>query len=442
MNRLDAMLERLPPIYNIEPGSLLHRFMALIAGALAAFDEDMDRVRRSHWVDTAFDRRDLERIGALFDVAAAPWEPDHLYRERLKATIAARLRGAVTRDVLELVLVRILAGAQEALGSRYFQLPARAGAGAPAFATGAGGDPGLPAFVEFPRRRRRSPELVAARGLVKPLGRLILNNRGLHPAALEGVVRGVAPRRTAVPVLVNLTNGGVLAFVGDLPCGRELRLGVAGDGTLAAEAGGRDVRDRVFTGGDFVAGAPFEPVVPHPDPLPLRLERGANEIWFFPLALFDENVLSTGVFGMPAADVEHGRFAEAGRPEAGTAFDRSLFEQPPAVSLDLFWDEVTAASFRFEIPAGVVRRRLDRGGDREADRSRLFAMLQQTVELLRAAAVDGRVEPRPLGDVQRQSDRVRVFDPTRAREEMRVESRLSGLSALFDVSAIDGSRFD
>ena len=41
MNRLEASFQRLPPIYNIEPGSLLYQFMALFANSMAAYDEDM-----------------------------------------------------------------------------------------------------------------------------------------------------------------------------------------------------------------------------------------------------------------------------------------------------------------------------------------------------------------------------------------------------------------
>ena len=63
------MLERLPPPWRIESGSLLEQFLSLISLQLETFDEDMDRVQRSHWIDTAFDRGDLEKLGALFENA-------------------------------------------------------------------------------------------------------------------------------------------------------------------------------------------------------------------------------------------------------------------------------------------------------------------------------------------------------------------------------------
>ncbi|MBV7335203.1 hypothetical protein KFU94_44580 [Chloroflexi bacterium TSY] len=441
MNRLDAILQRLPPIYNVEPGSLLHQFMGLFANSLAAYDEDMNRVQRAHWIDTAFDRVDLEKLGALFDIPAAAWEPNHLYRTRLKATIAARLRGAVSRDVLEFVLVQIIDGAQQALATRYFELPTGVNRGRSVFHTGVAEEPLEPAFVEFPKQRRRSPELIKANGLLRSLNKFTLTNRGLFPVALQGVIRGVTGRLTTVPVLVNLTNGQVLTYVGDLPCGHELHLGLDDAGEIMARVGDDDVTDRVYTGQGFVPGESFTPVVPDPEPQPLMLERGDNQLWYFPLALFDEKILNAGVYGMPALQLEHGRFGQRDQAESGTLFDQSLFEQPPGVSLDLWWDEDSVASFRFEIPTGVIRRDAARSSDLDVDQSRLFALLQQTIDLLRAAAVDGCVVPRPLQEAQPLEDRVRVLDPTHIRDEMRIESRLSGLSALFDDSAKDGSRF-
>jgi hypothetical protein len=95
------MLDRLPPVYGIQSGTLLNSLIALVANHQAAYDEDMQRVQRSHWLDTAFDREDLGKLGALFDLAMLPWEPDYLYRTRLKATVAARLAGVQTIDLLK-----------------------------------------------------------------------------------------------------------------------------------------------------------------------------------------------------------------------------------------------------------------------------------------------------------------------------------------------------
>ena len=54
MNRLDNMLERLPPPWRIEAGSLLWRLLQIVGNQLDAFDEDLvtlgGRFRRSRWL--------------------------------------------------------------------------------------------------------------------------------------------------------------------------------------------------------------------------------------------------------------------------------------------------------------------------------------------------------------------------------------------------------
>ena len=121
---------------------------------------------------------------------------------------------------------------------------------------------------------------------------------------------------------------------------------------------------------------------------------------------------------------------------------KALFEQPPAMSLDLFWDERAPATFRFMIPAGVVRRPTGSATDAATERDRLIGLMQQTVAGLRAAGVDGQVVARPLSDTQHQADRVSVLDPTRFRDTQLQDVRLTALSALFDLSATDGARFE
>jgi len=158
--------------------------------------------------------------------------------------------------------------------------------------------------------------------------------------------------------------------------------------------------------------------------------------------LYDRPSLGSAVLGMPKLEIEHGRFGAKAEPAfGGTYFDSSLFEQKPAASLDVYWIEARPASFRFEIPAGIVTRDAAAPGNAHEDRVRLFALLQQTVDLMRAAGVEGRVEARPLREAQRSRDRLRVLPPVVGRDEMRMEARLSALSALFDVGDIDRSRF-
>jgi hypothetical protein len=437
VNRLDAMLERLPPIYGISKGSLLHDCAAIAANHQGAYDEDMQRVQRSHWVETALDREDLGKLGALFDVAILPWEPAELYRTRLKATIAARLRGAVTRDVLEFVLIRILSGVLDALGVKYLDLSAEL-----RFRTGPAERADQPAFIEFPPVRRRSAELTARGGLLTSLDRFELTNKGLRPVPISVVFRGMAGGRCMTPVLINLTNGRVMAFAGPVLCGQELRIAVDRRGRVVATLNDRDVSDQVYTGDGFVPAQPFSPVVPDPTPEPLTLECGLNQMWFFPLALYSRPSLGSGVLGMPSLEMRHGRFGPKGETTfTGTYFDSSLFEQSPIAVADIWWEEARPASFVFEIPAGVVVRPADTQTNPHEDRQRLFDLLQQTVALMRAAGVDGRVIPRPLRERQPQRDRVFPVPVIVGTDQARVDDALSGLSALFDTNATDGSRF-
>jgi hypothetical protein len=442
MMRRAAMAGRLPPVWSAESGTMLDALLSLVANELTAFDEDMDRVRRAHWVDTAWDLVDLARIGSLFGIAPAAWEGVELFRERLKAVIAAHFRGAVTADALEHVVLRILKGVERELEHRYLPLPPDIRFGERILGRGVTSPPARGRIVEFPLQRRRSPALSGKGALRQPLAKFALDNKGVEPAALLGSLTGVAGGRTVVPVLVNLTTGRILLWAGVLACGQRLSLSLDGDGRLLARVGDRDVSHEIWAGDGFVPGTRFQPVRPDPEPRPLMLARGVNRLWFWPLGLYDAPGLDSAVFASPAAELEQGRWAQGPAGE-GSRFDSALFEQPPAVSLDLFWDERQAAAFRIELPTGVVARPRSRPGrDPEIDRAQLFQLLGEVVADLRAAGVDGRVSPLPLQEVQRLESRATMLSPVATRETQRLEGGLGGISALFDTTAVDGARLE
>jgi hypothetical protein len=442
MMRRAAMAGRLPPIWSAERGTMLEALLSLVANEQTAYDEDMDRVRRSHWVDTAWDLFNLARIGALFGIAPAGWEGVELFRERLKAVIAARLRGAVTPDALEHVVLRILKGVERELEHRYLPLPPDIRFGEQVLGRGEAAPAARGRIIEFPVQRRRAAALKGKGALRQPLAQLEVDNKGVAPAALLGSITGVAGKRTAVPVLVNLTTGQILLWAGYLACGQRLHLSLAEDGALRARVGDRDVSHEIWSGEGFVPGARFAPVRPDPAPRPLMLARGVNRLWFWPLGLYDAPGLDSAVFASPAADLEQGRWA-TGPAGEGSRFDKALFEQPPAVSLDLFWDERQAAAFRIELPAGVVARPRTRPGrDPEIERAQLFQLLGEVVAELRAAGVDGRVTALPLAEEQRLESRATLLSPVATQETQRLEGGLGGISALFDTTAVDGARLE
>lgn len=440
MNRLDAMLQRLPPPYEIDEGGLVHDLLALVDLQLRIFDEEMDRVQRSHWVDHAFEMEDLAKLGALFRVAPAAWEPLGLFRTRLKATIAALLAGSVGRAQLDRVLADILIGAQATLDTRYFTVRRPAPGGPPAFPSDPDGPPPQARFVEFPDRVRRSVELRDRGGLLRPLDTFTITNDGIDPTDLQFALTGVPGGRTAMPVLANRGNGTAVGYRGLVPAGRVLVLRVAGD---AAEASldGSDVTDRLVTTRAFAPG-PGRPEPPLDDPpLPLRLERGRNTIWFVSQARYDDPGLDAALFGVASETMHQGRYA--GNGDGGGAWDGAVFFQEPAAGADAWWVERTPATFRFEIPAGAVVREAGSRPDPEQDRADLFRLLGETIGRLSAAAVSATVDPRRLSETQRAADRVTVLAPTATREDASAgRDELAATGARYDATARDRSRYD
>ena len=131
-----------------------------------------------------------------------------------------------------------------------------------------------------------------------------------------------------MPLLANLRTGRVVVYRGVVPCGSELRLGVAAD-ALTATLDGNDVSDRLITATGFAPGAPL-PLPAEPAPRPLLLEPGSNEIWFLPLALYGERILDRAALAMPGLEVRLGVFGGPDTP--GTDFDNSLFEEPASAA--------------------------------------------------------------------------------------------------------------
>ena len=76
-----------------------------------------------------------------------------------------------------------------------------------------------------------------------------------------------------------------------------------------------------------------------------------------------------------------------------------------------------------------------------AIRDALLAVLGETIALLRAAGVDGRVAFVPLQETQRQRDRGRAINPFLPPDSQPSEARLAGVTALFDETATEGARF-
>ncbi|HMV68980.1 MAG TPA: hypothetical protein PKA64_19180 [Myxococcota bacterium] len=435
MNRLDAMLDRLPPIYGIDEGTLLRQVLGVIAVDLATWDEDLDRVQRSHWVRTAFTRSDLERLAELVDVQAAPWESEDFFRARLVALTKARLDGAVTWAAIEAALLRILDSADKDLGVRWFSLVDDRGR-----ARRFNVDAPPPALIEFPLVLRRSPELVARRGLVRALDRFPMKNEGFRPAWVQGTVRGLAGAVTSVPLLVNLTNGHAVGYAGRLRAGEELVLTAGSDGSLTGRVGDRDVTSRLVTTRGFPLDDPDAraPLGRDANPTAIALEPGPNVLWFAPVGLYDNPSFDHALFAWPSSAMGQGRWADADLQKPG--FDDAVFHTPDAASLDLWWLETSPAAFRVDVPVGAVRRTPSRSPDDLTDA--LLDVLRSTIDQLRAAAVRAEVRGARLESTQTARDACRVASVQLPDEPASAgQSAEIALSALFDATIPRANRF-
>ena len=61
MNFLAEIQDLLPAPYSAEKGAVLSQFLAAIALELEALQEDIDRMRLTHWVNHAYRLEDLEK---------------------------------------------------------------------------------------------------------------------------------------------------------------------------------------------------------------------------------------------------------------------------------------------------------------------------------------------------------------------------------------------
>jgi len=95
VNYLPQILDSLPPPYTQAGDSVLASIVNLAALEFEAFQEDLDRMRQTHWIQTAYSLKGAAKLGALLNIAPFPWESLELYRRRLLALVVARLQGAL-----------------------------------------------------------------------------------------------------------------------------------------------------------------------------------------------------------------------------------------------------------------------------------------------------------------------------------------------------------
>ena len=432
------MLELLPMPYTQRADSALSGLLGAFAVEMEAFAEDTDRMRRTHWVETAYRIEDLAKIGALVGIPALAWEDLEPYRARLVATVIARVAGSVGPVEIKTFLVDYLQRAQHAFGGAIF-LPGIDTFADPlaAFEPPARGRYRPPKLVEYPPVRRTSTGLAAAGNRVTHLFRWRDTNGGLDPSFATFRVAGFTRRRTAVPIVVNLTTGDALMYRDVVRTGALLELTDAGPApgnrrAACATLNGKDVTAKLFSFGTQQLGGTPNPAVFDAAPLLPRVARGPNDWMYLSAGFYGVQGLDEFFYWLADQNLHQGAFG-------ATSFDHALFATDAAARLEMWWTETQPATFELQVPRTYVA--VPRGAG--ASYAEVSDALALSVEQLRAAGVRASVRFVPFTEVQAQ--RVRAQPPfvhlDRQIGSAGMRDRLD-LNAAFGRSTLDTARFE
>ena len=420
MTSLDRMQELLPLPYSVAGDALLTAVLNSCALQVETVEEDVDRMRRSHWIEQAWRDSDLDRLAALVGIRRFPSEPPPLFRRRVVALVRARLRGAVgPLDVRQFVF--------EYLDSLEKELACTLVHGGVTFEK--------VGLRENPHRVRRSKQLRDRGGRVSQLFRWREHNGGLDPAALILRISGV-PGGTANPVVANLTTQELIGYRGYLRRGEAV---VIEGGQASID--GRDVSNRLFSIAGFTLGAANQPFdfASHPSP---SMARGDNDLFFASLGIWDERAFDRVAFFPDDPEMREAAFDQ-------TTFDHAIFPEGPMAQLELLWVESEPASFEVRLPRTIVieptalRREFRAAKLEGAPFDEIADDLADTLPQLRAAGVRAELRLEGFPETQQHRDRFLpswvVIDPETgpAGSNDRV-----GTGARFNETALGVSNFN
>jgi hypothetical protein len=347
MTVLERMLDVLPPPYTVAPDSVLAALLDDVALEAEVLAEDLDRMRRTHWVGFAYRFADVDRIADLVGVRPLPGEALESFRVRLLALVAAQLHGAVGPAEIRTFVHSYLVGAERALRSTFVPDLTRYDATTAFAADGEHPHHRPLALVENPLRERRSAALDGIGGRVPYLFDWQEHNRGLHDAVACFAITGMAGGRTAVPLLVNRTTRDLIGYRGVLRVGQRLELAPADGEPQTREAvallDGHDVTARVFSVSGFEPGVPFEPGDLDPVALLPRMRGRANEWTYLSVGLYDVAGLNRVFYAIADDTLREGVFDD-------TSFDHAILHVGPVAQLEMTWTEVEPASFEVHVP--------------------------------------------------------------------------------------------
>lgn len=438
MTALDRMLDLLPPPYGVAEDGILAQLLETVALEIDAIGEDIERLRRTHWIEQCYRLGDAAKLGSLLRIAPLSWETLETFRARLLPLIAARLAGGLGPGELRGFVHDYLRRAQAELGATLVPgLPPKVG---DAFSVLESRPRWRSLGIdENPRRIRTSKALAARSGLVPAPQRWREPNRGLDETVVANLrITGLTGGRTAAPMLVNLTSGNAILYSGRLSAGTELTIEAdPAGGTRAARASidGVDVTNKLHSFADFTPGMALTEDTFDPAPLLPRMPRGDNDWLFLAIGRFDQRGLDHFLFAVPDPQVSQGSFDE-------TYFDLALFDAKPHAHLELSWNEVEPASFEVSIPRTIV---IEPTGAADADRAwrRVGEAIEIGVGGLRAAGVRAAVRFEPFTETQAQLVRHALPWVRLDRETAPVgASDVVELGLLFDETGLGHARFE
>lgn len=442
MNYLPQILDSLPPPYTQADDSVLARIVNLAALEFEVAQEDLDRMRQTHWIQSVYSMKDAAKLGALLDIGPFDWETLDLYRRRLLALVVARLKGALGPNEVRQFAYDYLQNCERVL-SASFVPGLQTVTLSQAFEQSADRPQFRPLELRENPHRVRTSQTLSDRGARVPyLLRWSETNTGLDETVVEFHIAGLVQNRTVVPTLVNLTTGDLIGYAGRVPFGQTLSVrranpdGALDDRELRATLDGVDVTDRMFSVGNFQLGVPFTQQQQEPKPLLPRLPRGANDWIFLAVGLYDVRGLDRFFFSIAGKDLHEAVFDE-------TAFDASLFPSGTIARLDMRWMETEPACFELHVPRRIVIEPADAVASSDRPYQKVSDGLVSSVAELRAAGVKAQVVFVPFQESQRQTVVGRlpwkVLDPETAPSG---DTKSIELGARFGESPLDQSRFE
>jgi hypothetical protein len=415
VSTVSRILDLLPTPYSVAADSVLAQLVNAFALEMDVLQEDIDRVRQTHWVETAYRLADLDKLAALVGVTRLGWESAATFRARLLPLVETRLNGALAPgDVREFVWDYLVRAERASEGTFVPGLQT-------VHADEAYAPPhDRPLFrplrlVENPPRLRRSSALAARGGVVPYLFRWTEGSQSIDEAVVTFAVTGLIGRRTSVPILVNLTTGDLIGYADRLSGGHTVVVRQSGDGddprAARASIGDNDVTARLFSMGGFSLGVPFEPDDLDPVPLLPRQAPGQNEWIFLSVGLYDVRGLDRFFFAIADEALREAVFDE-------TSFDDALFPSGPVARLSMEWIEHEPAAFEVGVPRHLVVEEATGAPAAERPHRQVGEALAVSIQELRAAGVRAGVRFVPFGEVQRQKVQTTlpwiVVDPERA----------------------------